>query len=856
MSERRELPNGGLQPRSAGDARRYPARTERCLEVRGMLRDHADGDLSPRLQEQVEDHVHQCRDCGLALSRAELEVLRLKEAFADSDRRRVAPSEEFTAAVMARARAELRRTEKSQTTEGFTSKVMRSVKRQVERESRRTGSQRMEGRRGWLRRGALLAAAVLVLSVALVVYAPGGRATHVLVVAATDSWVVPSTGASADPNALGGEALKAGDELPAKASVRTGSVGLVELSLPASDRGAGSQLRLEADSELSLGDPNGVLYLGHGRLAAASGGIVDVHLADGTKVVLEPGASRLEALYYRPFDNDLAQGPDLRVRLVVLRGRAQVWRGGEGTEVIEGRVAYFTTRTPVRQDRAVNDEMLMASVAAGDLARRLAEAARQPPAVEEPWLGRLLHPVTRQPVSGASVWLRSHVGAQTISTDAQGRFRAPDLPHLQDQFVVVTAGATDPSGGSLGHGPWVSTLTGVVAGEAPVELLMAQDRRLSGRLLDQDNRPIPAVRVLPVLVDEALGLVQPLPNLATDLGPDGRFAVAGLPATLPPQVSLVLVALCRDRAPQICFSSQRADGSLRDAALRLSIGVTDPVRLAGLPAGRDLEVLQSVVGLPPQQLFGRRLVTSSPLGEASLHHGAGATLWLLRDDQPPQALVAGADGRLRPRDSVVVPPALVALRRGHEPRLHASAVGQTQRFARVAEVPIERRAGGAGHIIVHQAGAPVQARSGAMVFLSESSVSGSGGSENGGSGSTFLGVYSGGPLPFAKPAGGYSLLALDQGGLGHLLVPAGAELQRQLSIPVQRMTSSLLLSDDLLNRCRSAGGIVHLRWQGEGRQMFLTRQMPLTGSGEFRGLLPGSYEIRFPDGTAVTRVVP
>ncbi len=373
---------------------------------------------------------------------------------------------------------------------------------------------------------------------------------------------------------------------------------------------------------------------------------------------------------------------------------------------------------------------------------------------------------------------------------------------------------------------------------------MAPDRRLSGRLLDQDNRPIPAVRLLPVLVDEALGLVEPLPQLARDLQPDGHFDLEGLPATLPPQVSLVLVALCGDRAPQVCFSSQRADGNLRDAALRLSMGAPDPIRLAALPISRDLEVLQSVVGLPPQQLFARRSVTSGPLGEAQLRYGAGATLWLLRNDQPPQALVAGADGRLRPAEHIVAPPEMAALRAGSETRLHASCAGQTQRFARVAEVPMGRLAGGAGHITVHQDGAPVQARSGAMVFLWE----------QGGSETVFLGVYSGGPLPFAVPAGGYSLLALDQGGLGHLQVAAGVEPQPQLSIPVLA-TRSLSLSDDLINHGRGVGGIVHLRWEGRGRRMYLTRQVPLTGSGEFHGLLPGSYEIRFPDGTTTSRVV-
>ncbi len=822
----RDLP-GGLQPRSAEDARRYPARSEQCRAVRGMLRDHADGDLPSLLQERVEDHVHGCRDCGLALSRAELEVLRLREAYAQADSRRLTPSEEFTATVMARARAELRRSERerredSRPTEGFTSKVMRSVKRQVERETRRTE----EDRRGRQRRKVLLAAAVLPLLAALVVYAPGGRATHVRVVAAADAWLVTASGE--DP-------LPEGRELPDGAKVRTGGEGLLELALPAPrERGAGSRLHLEADTNLSLGS-DGILHLEQGRLALASGGGLDLHLADGTKVVVSNGRSRVEALYYHPFDQDLMQVPDLQVRLVVEAGSAQVWRGGEGTEVLEGRVAYFTSRTPVRQDQAVTEDLLLASARARDLARRLASAARQPPAVEETWLGRLVHPVTRQPVT-AVVSLRSHLGTTTVSADPQGRFRAPDMPELLDQFVVVMARTEDPSLGTLSHGPKVLALAGVAAGEAPAELLLVPDRRLSGRLLDQDNRPVPGARLLPALVDEALGLVEPLAHLAVEPGADGRFVVSGLPAMLPPQVSLVLVALGGDGAPRICFSSQGHD-AMGDAALHLSLGRSGPLRLAGLPHGGDLEVLQEVVGLPRSRLFGRRRVTASPLGEVELTDGAGARLWLLHQDKAPQALLPGPDGSLRPAPDLAAPAALAAVRAGNGPWFFRGG-GQAQRFLQVAEVPVQ---GSAGHVSVHQDGTSLPARAGAMVFLAE----------EGGSETVFLGICSGEPLAFAVPAGGYSLAAIDEESLGYLRVLPGTD--PNLTIPVHR-TRSLTLPEELLDRGRRGGGILHLRCKVEGRRMYLTRQLPPTG-GEVRDLPPGDCEIRFPDGGTVRRQV-
>ena len=45
-----------------------------------MLRDYADQDLPPGERSAVDEHLHRCRDCSLALSRAELEVLRLRTA--------------------------------------------------------------------------------------------------------------------------------------------------------------------------------------------------------------------------------------------------------------------------------------------------------------------------------------------------------------------------------------------------------------------------------------------------------------------------------------------------------------------------------------------------------------------------------------------------------------------------------------------------------------------------------------------------------------------------------------------------------------------------------------------------------
>src|SRR5712671_1691983 len=71
-----------LQPPDPEDLRRYPPADESCLRIRGLLRDYADGELEPALRAAVDLHVHGCRACALALSRAEHEVWRLRRALA------------------------------------------------------------------------------------------------------------------------------------------------------------------------------------------------------------------------------------------------------------------------------------------------------------------------------------------------------------------------------------------------------------------------------------------------------------------------------------------------------------------------------------------------------------------------------------------------------------------------------------------------------------------------------------------------------------------------------------------------------------------------------------------------------
>ncbi|MBZ0151564.1 MAG: zf-HC2 domain-containing protein, partial [Planctomycetes bacterium] len=72
--------------------------------MRGWLRDAADGDLGPAETRAVEEHVHVCRACSIELSRAEHEVLRLRQAFRELGAGRIEVSSSTSRCTMRRPR--------------------------------------------------------------------------------------------------------------------------------------------------------------------------------------------------------------------------------------------------------------------------------------------------------------------------------------------------------------------------------------------------------------------------------------------------------------------------------------------------------------------------------------------------------------------------------------------------------------------------------------------------------------------------------------------------------------------------------------------------------------------------------
>jgi len=99
---RRRAAESSFQPASERDFQRFPPHTGECRRIRALLRDYCDQDLTSFLNSEVDEHVHGCRDCGLALSRHELEILRLRSAYQDECTEIETVPEKLTRAVMAR----------------------------------------------------------------------------------------------------------------------------------------------------------------------------------------------------------------------------------------------------------------------------------------------------------------------------------------------------------------------------------------------------------------------------------------------------------------------------------------------------------------------------------------------------------------------------------------------------------------------------------------------------------------------------------------------------------------------------------------------------------------------------------
>lgn len=550
------------QPPNPDDLRRVPPASPACAEVRGMLRDFADGDLSTAEVAHVENHLVGCRTCAVELARAEHEVLRLRSFFGAArvaaggsglrpgfasrvvERLVLDETSMISADAVARAvaAADAERLREREDARAMSAETLAAPTRRDGGGAGRSVSA-PRGRFGLV----LAVAASVLLFAGLVAMAVLQRVEAAPKLVAR--LVVLEAEGAFD---FGGRPLGAGSGVGERQSLLVGP---------------GGEARIDWH-DLSTGpQPAATLQLGTGRMRMESGaprlldGRVDVEshrpvslsLGDGSQVdfgvgqyvvVAEAFADPLTGepgLEAAPTDgSSLQDAPtSLKVRVETLSGDpAGIVVGGRGPALVAaGRVGVYQTNGPV-----------VVTTGGG-----VAVAPEPPPRLEVPGgldeQAMLIGHVQERsgmPNVGAQVYLQYASGGSTLvaarTTGSDGRFQITMDQSVTGDFAVVLAlpaevrrelGMLFPDAVRL-----VRTGQSTQFGTPLVFDLAAP---VDGVVVDDLQQPLANVHVLPCVVDELFGGLQPLETLRAIAGPDGRFRIERLPSRLPPHHAMVLV---------------------------------------------------------------------------------------------------------------------------------------------------------------------------------------------------------------------------------------------------------------------------------------------------------------------------
>ncbi|HLQ39216.1 MAG TPA: zf-HC2 domain-containing protein, partial [Planctomycetota bacterium] len=507
-----------LQPPDPEDLRRYPPADESCLRIRGLLRDYADGELEPALRAAVDLHVHGCRACALALSRAEHEVWRLRRALAGES---VAGAAAGAAAGSA---------ESAGVPRGFPGRTVERLVRELSRAtpspavlpvqpsagagssvagSSGTGSSvtscngaasrafRMRRLLGYCTVvGAALAAMSLLLWRG---YAEVDRTARAVVVAA--EYARFGNGSQSVP-AVPGEVLTEGATL----TVAAGGHAELEWNDTEPRRQPAATLLLQGGSQVRIVEARPMLV--DGAVEIDSQRRMVVATPDGATVELGHGVYHFDVVDYREFDAALREErSDLRVRLEVQAGdAARVVRAAGEARTVAGQVAQWHGWSATSIDGLPSPSSLANGIGA---VRDPEPPASNPPAL----IGSVYVQPVGTPAVGARLLLwfleRGQQGLCATETDSAGTFRVPPDRSVEGDFVIAQL-FPPPGRRDLGlRAPEAYPLLGTNQVRLQDPLVLQPTTDMNGRVMDRDQRPIANVRVLPCVVDELFGLLLP-----------------------------------------------------------------------------------------------------------------------------------------------------------------------------------------------------------------------------------------------------------------------------------------------------------------------------------------------------------
>lgn len=664
------------QPPNPDDLRRAPPANAACAQVRGWLRDFADGDLEPESSLRLEEHVHHCRACSLELARAEHEVLRLRRAFAAAaPNQPQGPRPGFAARVVTRlvldetsllsgedlANAEL--------ANGELASARASARRGTDAPSphqadpadagarmglaRTSGSERGSRWRTGAAVGPLLALSLLVglslvgLGSLLLAWASGDAAPERvarLVVTAADA-------------TFGDRGrLRSGDGLGELQSLWVKGGGAASLDwhdLSAQEQPAAT-LQVRGAGELRL--QNGAPLLINGEVEVQTRRPVSIPMADGSQINLGIGEYVISAELAddpprnrsQQSLNPLAFAPDdLLVQLEVVRGDdATVVRSHMGPTLVSlGHVGIYQGSSSV----VMRPSGQIAASSGGGNSRVDSE---QPAVDYGTFRG---HVIDRSglPSDGAVVLAAFTCGGVPqligLTTLGDGSFSQQTNARCDGKFAILQGvppaarqdlGVTAPDAYALQN-------TGPDAALA-VPLVLDTSLPFLARVVDDEGQPWQHVHVLPCVVDELFGDVwSPIsPDTQTDA--NGAFRLERLPNRLPYHQHLVLLLLHPDLAPTVVAIPPRGSPVTLSPSTSFVAPRLRAVRLSGLAPNATLSLWEEIPGLPPAVAVWQRSVATDAQGRAAAAEVGRGRLWwrvgnpsnpflyeLDRDDQAP-----------------------------------------------------------------------------------------------------------------------------------------------------------------------------------------------------------------------------
>ena len=653
------------QPPNPDDLRRLPPASPACAQVRGMLRDFADGDLSTTEVAHVENHLAGCRTCAVELARAEHEVLRLRSFFGAARASAAGPglrpgfasrvverlvldetsmiSADAVARAVAVADAERLRLRETRSDAG--DRVL-AAHGHENGASDRSMDRRPSSSRG--RFGLVLAVAASVLLFAgLVAMALLHRVEAAPKLVAR--LVVLEAEGAFD---FGGRPLGAGSGVGERQSLFVGP---------------GGEARIDWH-DLSTGpQPAATLQLGTGRMSMESGaprlldGRVDIEshrpvslsLGDGSQVDFGVGRYVVVA---EAFADPLtgAAGADaaptagsslqdapasLQVRVETLSGDpAAIVVAGRGPAfVAAGRAGVYQPNGPVVVTTGGGVAVVPEPPARVEVPGGLDEQAMLIGHVQER---------SGMPNVGAQVYLQyANAGSMLVAartTGSDGRFQITMDQAVTGDFAVVLAlpaevrrelGMVFPDA--------VRLVRNGQSTQFGTPLVFDLAAAVDGIVVDDLQQPLANVQILPCVVDELFGGLQPLDSSRVMAGPDGRFRIERLPARLPPHHAMVLVLWRSDLVTSTVALPVRGGLLANEPLAPIAMRPLQLIRLAGLAHHHHYEVFEALAsgttdqgdGLLPQGSAVRRLTVHTDGSGSVLNFAAGFGRIFVRSTQ-------------------------------------------------------------------------------------------------------------------------------------------------------------------------------------------------------------------------------